>query len=86
MPEVHVTESHIEAGLPGLPELCPVALAIKETLPGRHVKVLTNMLMIEGERFKVPKQVLGFIEQFDLGGPEYVTTFSFHTEDLELQL
>ncbi len=73
--KINVTQDHIDKGIPGSSYKCPVALAIKETLPpGDARRISVGLCYVSFYRKKginrfytygLPKRIVTFIETFD---------------------
>ncbi len=69
MTTIRVTEEHIKAGMKRHSCLCPIALACKDALPGCHVTVMSERIIIANgfvRGFDTTQTVRKFISRFDL--------------------
>ena len=76
---VHVKKEHIEAGNPGSPESCPVALALFDEFQGYpSIEAGHYMLCIDDNSAKTPMEVSEFMTLYD-GNPDSdkIKPFSF---------
>lgn len=77
-----VTAEHVAKGVRGC-RRCPIALAIKDKLPGHQVTVTTSEVYIRknfpDEKFSLPDRIRRFIIKFDAG--KYT-----HNEDITFSL
>lgn len=73
--QIQVTQQHIEDGVPGDPHVCPVALAIRETIHKSHIKVVAYQFTIGYKPYFMPFSVRNFIDAYDSAKP--VQPFSF---------
>lgn len=74
-----IRQIHIDTGVQGEPDSCPVALAIKEAGYERSVG---DEIIIDGLKFKLPQAVSDFVADFD--GGENPVPFSFDLTDNDL--
>lgn len=73
--KVKVTQSHINDGH-SEPELCPIALALKEALgPNTIVEVTELYIIIDDQEYKTPDSAGIFIHEYD--SAKDVTPFEF---------
>lgn len=79
MTTIHVTQDHIDSGLPAEPCYCPVALALEEQLGGVWFVDRGYLYKSSGSIFvNTPGIVLNFIDRFDEDLP--VEPFSFELD------
>ena len=71
--KITVTRTHIEAGRPGDPDADPLALAIREHLPGARVGLA--VVEIGKNEHPLPRAAIRFVWDFDAGRP--VEPFAF---------
>jgi hypothetical protein len=81
---VHVTRAHIDAGCHEDCRLCPVALAVREALPGAEVYADYYCLRVNDLCYRVPEAVRDFMMDFDSRerSRRWLRPFAF---ELELQ-
>lgn len=66
--KIKVTQEHIDKGTDNEPELCPVALAIKEVFGmWAFVSVSECSIIVADRILFVPTSVHDFVERFDNG-------------------
>ena len=74
--KITVTRAHIEAGRPGDPDADPIALAIREHLPGASVGLA--VVEIGKSEHPLPRAAIRFVWDFDAGRP--VEPFAFELD------
>lgn len=74
-----VLQRHIDAGKPEDGDNCPIALAIKEA---GHTCSVGDDLVIDGKKYRWPKELYDFIGDFDLGHGGEPFSFDLDHEDL----
>lgn len=67
--KIDITEEHIKNGRRGNSHSCPVALAIKEQVPGAKHVVVGREISINGVCYSTPHIALLFVWNFDQRGP-----------------
>ncbi len=81
---IHVTQSHIDAGIKGQCTQCPIALAARVAIgQGHRIQVsFCNIIAICGgyksTLYPLPQEAQAFVEAFDAGQP--VQPFSFKVD------
>lgn len=63
--KITITENHIKLGIARNPFYCPIALAMKEELPGHIISVGSYQLHIDGDPFDLSSEAIHFVYQFD---------------------
>ena len=76
--KITVTRAHIDDGKPGDPDADPVALAIRERLPGARVGLA--VVEIGKREHPLPRTAIRFVWDFDAGRPVEPFSFEFETE------
>lgn len=74
-----VLQKHIDAGVQGNVDRCPVALTIKEA---GHECSVGDEIIIDGKRYSCPQTVSNFISDFD--GDYWPPPFAFDLTDENL--
>jgi hypothetical protein len=83
---VHVTAGHITRGMPGEAEQCPVALAIRDAIPGlTWVSVGTSEITLAAAdapdiTIAAPVPVMDFVTTFDHCGDGEPFTFTLYPD------
>ena len=62
---VEVTAYDIIDGAPESECSCAIALALRRLLPGRHVEVWCDGIIVDGDEIKLPEAARAFIDVFD---------------------
>ena len=78
--KIEVTQAHIDAGKRGRYTKCPVALAVKDALGVKLVKVGSDIHIGRPHMaiiHRTPDEVASFIDAFDHNQSHGVTPFSF---------
>ena len=75
---IRVTQDDIRNGVQCDAMLCPVALSLRRSLPGRTVTAGEFTIYIDDGMYAAPVAVEEFIENFDDGAP--VQPFEFELE------
>ena len=73
---IKVLQHHIDEGIKGDPNYCPIALAIREQKPAAEHVVVHGWTIIDGYWWDTPHEAMGFIAQFDSHDPD-VRPFEF---------
>jgi len=81
--KVEVLQRHIDAGEPGDPNACPIALAVRETLDAHKfpsfIAVNTDGIVVDSCGVEIdgnaagvsaPERIAKFVEKFDRAGEE----------------
>ena len=76
--KVCITEDHIKRGFPGVPDSCPIALALREDHGWEDVEIVSASAWIGKERIMLPDAARSFIADFDWG--DGVEPFEFEIE------
>lgn len=87
---INVTQEHIDKGFRKICRACPVALAMKDAtgknfnVTPLYVRDMTGVDIHEefkGKRYKIPKCVTSFVENFDTEYPVEPFSFEFNWEE-----
>ena len=73
---VSVTKKHIEMGIRGSFDHCPVALAVKDALPGEYIIALITFLQIGRTQINCSNYITLWIRSFDQGNPMHPFKFT----------
>lgn len=73
--KIKVTKEHIDKGVKGSWDCCPIALAIKEQLNIESIEVNDELISTQERDYRTPLSCVNFMEKFDEGDP--VTPFEF---------
>lgn len=78
---IRVTAAHIKAGKRSQCTACPIALAIKDAVPGMLVAAHPGSVFIGYKSFKTPKVAADFMTAFDALKEVKPFTFQLEEED-----
>jgi len=65
--KIQITQEHIDQGIPGCKENCPIALAYKEQFPKKKISIHNGRIFIDGEEYGCGHVIQQFIRDFDEG-------------------
>lgn len=79
---IDVTLRHIRCGTPGECNICPIALAIQEAIPGCRVDVFGPVAFLNGKAINLPAACSTFVARLDRGYPVNPFSFPLDTSDI----
>ncbi len=80
---VNVTERDIQKGMRYDNTACPVALAIRRTLPDAMILTDAEGVNVNGKDYLLPPAAVRFALDFDLGNPVKPVVFNLETGDAD---
>jgi len=72
-----ITQRMIRDGAPHSECNCAAALAVREALPGRHVEIWSDVIVVDGYEVKTPPELAAWMDLYDELKPVGELTFEF---------